>query len=173
MWKALPITVHFKSDSLANIIALRDVVAMPGVSVTMDSSRERAITVTTNNGNTFKFIECPDGLYHYDTKVSGSSNKAKYSFVQTVATNKKFFTRGEIEGAEMAQRLQQQIVWPSVDQFKVIIANNLIRNSGVTVDDIERAKFLFGTPTPLLQGKMTRAPKKRSVYPEFRSHQPF
>ena len=83
----------------------------------------------------------------------------------TVEENKKYFTKKEVAAAEAAQKLQQELGWPSVEQFKQIIANNLVRNANVTVDDIERAQFLFGTPTPLLQGKMTRRPNSRDRTP--------
>ena len=49
--KALPINFYFKSDSLANIIALSDVVEMPGVSVTMDLSRETVKQLTDINSS--------------------------------------------------------------------------------------------------------------------------
>ena len=83
-------------------------------------------------------------------------------FVTVVAQNKNFFTSCEVKGAEQAHRLQQQIGWPSVGHFRQIIAKNQIRNSNTTVAGIDRAQFIFGTPTPLLQGKMTRAPPKNT-----------
>ena len=76
-------------------------------------------------------------------------------------TDNIFFNRREIAGVEGAQRLQQQLGWPSVDKFRQIIANNLIRNSDITVTDIDRAQFIFVTPTPLLQGKMVRSPNPK------------
>jgi len=79
----------------------------------------------------------------------------------TVAENKRFFTKKEIAGAEGAHRLQQELGWPSVDQFRQIVANNQIRNSSITVDYIDRAQFIYGTPTPLLQGKMVRSPNPK------------
>ena len=63
----------------------------------------------------FKFLECPDGLYHLDTSnISNNcfktkSNVTPYSFAMTVSENKKFFSRREIAGAEGAQRLQQKL----------------------------------------------------------------
>ena len=172
--KDFPLQVHFKSDSLANIISLRDVANISGVVITMDSSKERAIMVKMGLKE-FKFCECPDGLYHYDTSnVCENPSKSKssvisypnsYSLVMTVAENKRFFTKKEIAGAEGAHRLQQELGWPSVDQFRQIVANNQIRNSSITVDDIDRAQFIYGTPTPLLQGKMVRSPNPKERVP--------
>jgi hypothetical protein len=56
----------------------------------------------------------------------------------------------------LARSLQQEIGWPSTTTFKNIIKNNLIINSGITIDDINRAELIFGTPTPLLKDKMIR-----------------
>ena len=173
--RELPIQVHFKSDSLGNIVSLRDVANIPNVTITMDTSKERAITVKMGPYKEFKFLECPDGLYHYDTSITRENlSKTKsaftpysnsYSLATTVADNKKYFTKREISGAEGAQRLQQELGWPSVDQFRQIVANNLIRNSTVTIDDIDRAQHIFGTPTPLLQGKMIRSPNAKERVP--------
>ena len=53
--KILPIQVHFKKESLANIISLRDIANIPGVKITMDTTKERAITVVMGNGTEYKF----------------------------------------------------------------------------------------------------------------------
>ena len=84
----------------------------------------------------------------------------------TVSENKKYFSKRKIAGAEEAQRLQQTLGWPSIEQFRNIVGNNLVRNCNVTVADIDRAQFLFRTPTPLLQGKMIRSPNARERIPK-------
>ena len=110
-------------------------------------------------------------LFYYDTagRNQGNYNKTKtistpYSFDMTVNENKDFFTKHEVLAAEQAQRLQQQLGWPSLEQFKHIVANNLIRNSSTTIADIDRAQFIFGTPT-LIQGKMVRSPNPKKRIP--------
>ena len=60
---------------------------------------------------------------------------------------KTYFTRREIAEAEKAIFLQQKIGCPSYTTFKSIVANNLIRNVGVTVNNIEQAVYIYGTPT--------------------------
>jgi hypothetical protein len=155
--KMLPVTVHFNQKSMANILSMKDVVSLPNVKVTMDSSQERALLVEFE-GEIFKFEECDNGLYFYDTIVPSKSKlvSTPYSFLETVKDNKEYFTNHEIKGAETARSLQQEIGWPSASSFKHIIKNNLIINSGITIDDVNRAELIFGTPTPLLKGKMTR-----------------
>ena len=76
------------------------------------------------------------------------------SLLSTVAKNKKIFTRREIQGAENAQKLQQSLGWPSTTTFKHYIQNNLIRNCGITLGDVNRSLIVYGTPIPLLKGKI-------------------
>ena len=40
--------------------------------------------------------------------------------------------------------------------MKNIIATNSVKNYPFTTNDIDRAEFLYGPATPILQGKMTR-----------------
>ena len=47
--KYMPLQVYFKSDSLANIISLRNVANIPGVSITMDTEKERGTMVKMNS----------------------------------------------------------------------------------------------------------------------------
>ena len=159
-------------DIIFHHISLRDIANIPRVKITMDTTKERAIMVTMGNGTEYKFNECPDGLYYYDTaeKNKGNYDKTKsistpYSFAMAVNENEDFFTKKEVIAVEEAQRLQQRLGWPSLDQFKQIVANNLIRNSNTTIADIERAQFIFGTPTPLIQCKMIRSPNPKERIP--------
>ena len=72
--KDLPIQVHYKEDSHTNIIFLRDIANIPGVKIAMDTTKERAITVTMGNGTEYKFNKCPNVLYHYDTAEKNQGN---------------------------------------------------------------------------------------------------
>ena len=164
--KLLPMKVHFKKDSLANILSLSDVANLKGARITMDSEIEHAI-ILYHNDKVLKFKECRDGLYYLDTSLEKSnySNSIittysntlqKPSLVQTVNSNKEFFTKSEIDKADKARLLQSQIGWPSTQAFTKYINNNLITNSGITGDDINRAHVIYGPPIPILKGKMKR-----------------
>jgi hypothetical protein len=50
--------------------------------------------------------------------------------------------------------------WPSTSDFKSYVSNNCIRNSPVTLDDINRADIIYGPAKPLLAGKMVRTQPK-------------
>ena len=162
--KLLPLNVHFNNNSIANIISLSDIANMDGAKLTMDTSVERAINVHVGDLK-IQFKECTDGLYYYDTKNPGRANPnpsntmnvTNYStLVQTVHNNKQLYSKSDVQGADRARTLQEQLGWPSSTNFARIINNNLVHNSPVTIHDVLLAQKIYGTPTPLLKGHMIR-----------------
>ena len=156
----LPLQVHFNSSSIANILSLSDIANLEGARLTMDTHIDRAINLHYQE-KLIQFRECVDGLYYWDSTTS-EHNKSKNtvtpysSFVQTVASNQSFYSKRDIQGANKARLLQEQLAWPSDSAFERIINHNLINNSTVTIHDIKRAQYLYGTATSLLKGKMVR-----------------
>ena len=112
----LPLDVHYNPDSLANILSLSDVANLAGARITMDSKVERTINLHYN-GRTLKFKECSDGLYFLDTtktednysntqiiayNTSSPHSHTYSSMLQTVNSNREFFTKREIAAADKA-----------------------------------------------------------------------
>ena len=104
-------------------------------------------------------------VYYYDkdkkneheyTVVNITNNLVNYTFLSTISRNKHLLSRREIERAEKACCIQEILGWPSTQDFQRIVANNLVSNCDVTVDDIKRAVAIYGEPIPILKGKMTR-----------------
>ena len=62
-----PIVVHFKKDSMASILSFKDVFAIPGVRITMDTAKEDTIVVTTEEGKVIRFKPYSNGLFYFDT----------------------------------------------------------------------------------------------------------
>ena len=60
--------VHFNKNSMATIISIKEVAGIPGISITTDTEKEIAMTVSLGNGRTLKFKECESGLYFHDTE---------------------------------------------------------------------------------------------------------
>ena len=79
-----------------------------------------------------------------------------YSYLQTVAENKHFYSKQEIEGAELARCLQRILWWPSTKSYKNYEAHNLVHNSPIIVDNINHAEQVYELESPLLQEKMKR-----------------
>ena len=160
--KLLPVQVHFNSKSMATISSLAGVDNLPWHYCTMDTRISKGIQVHKPNGEILVFKSCADGLFYYDTaNPQDHSIKAKpsvtdYSLLQTVNTNKSFFTKKEIEGAMNTRREQEILSWPPTQTYKSYVSDNLISNSKVTIDDVNRANVIWGEPEPLISGNMVR-----------------
>ena len=92
-----PIDVHFKHDSMANIVSMKTVTGIGGVRVTMDKARDENIVVTLADGRIFEFKLYSNRLYYFNTKSVTNNVKSKetvtnYSLIQTVQDNKSHFT---------------------------------------------------------------------------------
>ena len=77
--------------------------------------------------------------------------------VQRLLIKNKFHMQGNC-GSRKRQILQQKIGWPSYTTFIFIVYDDLISNSGITVDCIERVVYIYGTLTSVLKLKTTRVP---------------
>jgi hypothetical protein len=121
--KLFPFDVYFNPNSLANILSLAQVQKM--FRVTMDTAEEPTMMVHLSDDLILKFTQCGSGLYFYDIKEI-SANVNSYSFLSTVRSNKDYFNRKEIEGADKARLLQGNIGWPSTQDLKELIASNQI-----------------------------------------------
>ena len=53
--RMLPITVHFKADSMATILSLKTVSEIDGSRLTMYTAKDKDITLTLKSGNSFIF----------------------------------------------------------------------------------------------------------------------
>ena len=119
--------VHFNPDSMANILASKDVSSIPDVHISVDSRNERVIIVGYHN-HIIKFHKCCDGLYYYDTSNKYTSYINSYSFLGTVKEKKVYFSTSEIQKSGEARKLQQKIGWPITSHFKYIVSKQLLPN---------------------------------------------
>jgi len=99
----LSMPVYYNKNSLANVLSFKQVTALNGVRITLDTSVEKAMLVHVN-GVVLKFRECKDGLYYLNMEnfnIDNYKNKSTvnhYShasnnicLVTTVENNKSFF----------------------------------------------------------------------------------
>jgi hypothetical protein len=141
----------------------------------MDSNDDSALHVHKADGSGYtRFEEHPSGLYLHDSTkgvVPYSNNVATndddailgYSYLQTVAENKKLFTKRQIESADKSRQLYRLLGRPGPDRFMDIVRNNLILNCPVTIDDVARAQHIYGKDVAFLKGKTTASPAKDYV----------
>ncbi len=95
------------------------------------------------------------GLHYYDP-LKNNENKGTL-FVNTVAENKLLYTKREIKGAQVAKALYTALARPSMADFKWIVRNNEIKDSPVTLEDINVATSIWGKNISKLKGSTTRS----------------
>ena len=94
--KLSPLKVHFNKVSLANVLSFKQVSEIPGVKITIDTSKEDAFTIHLKDGKEIEF-KCNESLYYHDI-ISNNHSKSKVNnygvnLLNTVANNKLFFTK--------------------------------------------------------------------------------
>ena len=147
--------VWYNEKSIANILSLAEVRKV--CRVTMDSLMEPAIHVHRLDGTVMKFVEHGSGLYVYQTNAHSSAQQfTNYTMVSTVADQKKFFSRRQIQSADLARDLYRKLGRPSDAEFLSILRSNLIRNCPVTPDDANCASIIYGPDIATLKGTTTR-----------------
>ena len=60
------------------------------------------------------------------------------------------------EGEKKATKIQQIIRCPSTEAFNTYIKDGLLQNFNATIDDTNISEAIYGTPTPIIQGKTKR-----------------
>ena len=152
-----PLTVWFNPNSIANVLALRDV--RRRVQVTLDTAQELAFLVHIPDAPPIRFIEHDTGLYiHQPDNKDVKLPVTAYSYLQTVAKNRDLFTRREVRGADKARALYRHIGRPSQARFLQYLQKGLIRNCPITVDDAKRAHSIYGPDIAYIKGKTTQKP---------------
>jgi len=130
---------YYNRNSLANILGLSSVTQF--YRVTIDSAKADRMLVHLTESEILHFNKCGNGLYFLNLDPSNKTKQSvsPYSF----ASNKEFFSRREIEGADKARIVQSRIGWPSNQEFIEAIRGNLVINATITVDDIRRAIAIY------------------------------
>ena len=130
-----------------------------GAHIVMDTRLGSSIYVYLSNGPRYEFKQFKNGLYYFDTSVvTNNTNPSitNYSLLQTVKDNKQYFTNNEIKGADLSRKYQEYLFYPGTKSLNKYVANNLITNSEITVDDVNRGELIYGPPVPYVQGHMVR-----------------
>ena len=114
--------VWYDPNAITNIVS-QDLVEKAGFEVVYDKDKKEH-TVTRKKGS-LTFHRSPEGLTYLDMepKKACSANMA-----QTVEGNKMGFTKRDTIKAGLAKDLYEMIGFPSVDDFKIIVQSNGIRN---------------------------------------------
>jgi hypothetical protein len=106
------------------------------------------------------------GLHYYDPHERNNEKIERLAFLNTVAENMSRFSKRQVKGAEVARTLYQTLDCLSMKDFKWIIQSHQIKDSPVTVQDVEVATSIWGKNISALKGKTSR---KKSI-PVARDH---
>jgi len=135
--------------------------------IVYDSDIEDAFHVHTDNG-IIKFAQTDEGLYVYKPSskfIQAVAAEKGMTFppevkvsclVSSVEENKMGFTKRQFEDAKQARRLYHIVGCPTVENFKHILRQNIIKNCPVTVEDVNIAEKIFGPDIGALKGKTVR-----------------
>jgi hypothetical protein len=77
-----------------------------------------------------------------------------------VAENRQGYTLRQIEPTKEARRLYHIVGTPTVNNFKLLLQMNVIRNCPVTVEDVNISEKIFGPDMLSLKGKLMRRKPK-------------
>ena len=142
--------------------------------VTMHAEKEKAMTVHFPR-KVVKFAQLSNRLWglilDYQDAASRStkhqfifrdSNKYRKSsnrkqFVSTVEENMKCMLEADFDQAVKAQKAHEALGTPTVQDLKVTICVNLIKDFKITSEDADLAEKSFGPDTGNLKGKTARS----------------
>ena len=89
-----------------------------------------------------------NGLYYhiltYNTLKSKQTSLLLNRSLESVDENKMFYTNQQVQRANLARQIYHAIGTPLVNDFKMIVTSNMIRNLSINMDDIKIAENIFG-----------------------------
>jgi hypothetical protein len=145
---------------IANVISLKFLKAK--YRVTYDSkSSGGSFVVHTQNGP-IEFKRCPDTSFPYIDLDDVSQGDKGAMLVQTMRGNYEGFTKREVEKAREIRTLQGQLGHLSDTELKGLLKNKekvshtLLKNTNLTIDDMEDSRVIYGPSVPRLKETSVR-----------------
>ena len=132
-------------DALTNLVCLSNL--MKKHRVTLDSAVGPHFNVHYEDNQIIQFHQTEHGLFYYDPR------KQEVVFLNSQLENSQKHTNRDILRAKKARDLLAMCGYPSIQDCKNAIKNNVIDNCPVTVKDIDIAEDMFGPDVHSLKGK--------------------
>jgi len=166
--------VWFDDSYIANIFSFSKMVDR-GYRMGYDPDEDCFYATTPDRSNTVPFERNSDGLYTYQPtdeffnfiaeqkgmkKPEKKQNNGISNAISTVAENRKGFTQRQFVNAKRARKLYHMVGCPTVESFKHMLRQRIIRNCPVTIDDVNNAEKIFGADIGATKGKTTRSKPK-------------
>ena len=152
---------YYDPTMMTNIFGFAELVSK--YRIVYDSDVEDAFKVYTKDG-IIKFKQNQEGLYVYKPTTNYMKSVARQKgmnppverhnyLVSSVEENKMGYTKRQFEDAKRARRLYHIVGCPTVENFKHILRQNIIKNCPVTIEDVNIAERIFGPDIGALKGK--------------------
>jgi hypothetical protein len=156
--------VWFHPCGITNLISLHHV--KRHFQLTMDTAQTDAIFLHSKDGKRIPFTPSEKGIYKYILPacqnitdlwnlLSSTSKPQETTLIDTVEDRSKYYTKREIQQAQLARRIQNKVGCPSSKEFQDVVIHHL-PGCTVTVRDIQIAEDLYGPNLASLKGKTVR-----------------
>jgi hypothetical protein len=77
--------------------------------------------------------------------------------ISTLSENRKGYTERQFINAKRARKLYHILGCPTVENYKHILRQKIIKNCPVTIEDVNIAEKIFGPDIGAMKGKTTRS----------------
>jgi hypothetical protein len=145
---------------IANVISLKSLEEK--YRVTYDSKSSGGCFVVHTSNGPIEFKRCPDTSFPYIDLDDVSHGDKGAMLVQTVRGNYEGFTKREVEKAREVRTLQGRLGHISDTELKGLLKNKekvshkVLKNSNLTIDDLENSRVIYGPSVPRLKGTSVR-----------------
>jgi hypothetical protein len=145
---------------IANVISLKSLEEK--YRVTYDSKASGGCFVVHTPSGSIEFKRCPDTSFPYIDLDDVSHGDKGTMLVQTVRGNYEGFTKREIEKAREVRVMQGRLGQLSETELTGLLKNKekvshtLLKNSNLTIDDLENSRVIYGPSVPRLKGTSVR-----------------
>ena len=93
-----PLQLYYNIDSIATILAFKDVCYVPGVRVKIHTEIDGFFYSQLSTGHVFKLTQCSKGMYYFDTDQVNNDKTSEtfnhYINIQTVKKTHTFYKTG-------------------------------------------------------------------------------
>ena len=164
---------YYNPTGITNVASMSQLIRL-GYRVTFDSDKENAFLVYpppksdgNNNRAMIRFTCNEKGLYCFKPKPGFFEHIARQKqftstpvLVDTVQENRLGYTDRQFARAKRVRALYHILGTPTVENFKHLLRQKVIRNCPLTVEDVNIAEAIFGRDISHLKGVSTRVQPK-------------
>ena len=140
--------VWYHPDFIANILSLA--LIKDQFRVTYDSDKGGVFEVHIPGKSSLYFPCYSNGLHILECSSEG------FSFVETIAENKKGYSKRQIHNAERVEAFIETIGNPSERDLRTLVRSGAILNCPITIEDLDIYYLIFKKNILALKGNTTR-----------------